>query len=109
MGSKYPIKELIVLLIQVGMFYLYPLLVNDPMAMVMILLCINCLLSLLLGWISKSKLKWFYPLMVALAFIPSIYIYYNESAMVHALWYFVTSFSAIVVASLLKIVLKQLK
>ena len=61
------------------------------MGMVVLMLLATLVLSLILTIISKEKIKYLYPLVVAIIFIPSIFIYYNESALVHALWYFVIS------------------
>jgi len=37
--------------------------------------------------VSKEKIKYGYPLIIAILFIPTVFIYYNESAFVHSLWY----------------------
>ena len=71
----------------------------------MILITFN--ISLLLGILSNNKIKYLYSLLIAILFIPSIYIYYNDSALIHSLWYFVISLVAIVIGSIIKkIVLK---
>lgn len=44
-----------------------------------------------MGIISTNKIKYFYPLITAILFIPSVFIYYNESALIHSVWYFVVS------------------
>lgn len=46
------------------------------------------ILSALIASLSKEKLKYFYPIII---FIPSGFIYYNDSALIHILWYFVDS------------------
>lgn len=48
------LKEIIVLLIQLLMFYLYPVI-------------------------------------IAVLFVPSVFIYYNESALIYSVWYLVVS------------------
>lgn len=87
------LKEIIILSIQLFMFYLYPLFAIkiDPIGMVLIMLFVTTLLSLIIGIISNKKMKYLYPLVISLLFIPSVFIYYNESALVHSLWYFVVS------------------
>ena len=87
------LKEIVMLSIQLFMFYLYPLFAIkiDPIGMVLIMLFVTILLSLIIGIISNKKMKYLYPLVISLLFIPSVFIYYNESALVHSLWYFVVS------------------
>lgn len=90
--KKY-LKEIITLLIQILIFYIFPLFAGptDIMGMVVLMLLATLVLSLILTLISKEKLKYLYPLVVAIIFIPSVFIYYNESALIHSLWYFVSS------------------
>ena len=90
--KKY-LKESIILLIQLFMFYIFPLFAGptDVIGMVLLILVSAIVLSLILGIISSSKVKYLYPVVIAVAFIPSIFIYYNESALVHSRWYLVVS------------------
>mgnify|MGYP003498770620 FL=1 len=90
--KKY-LKEIITLLIQILIFYIFPLFAGptDIMGMVVLMLLATLFLSLILTIISKEKIKYLYPLVVAIIFIPSIFIYYNESALIHSLWYLVSS------------------
>ena len=87
------IKETVILLIQLFMFYIYPIyaIKIDPMGMVLIIILATLILSIIIGSISKEKIKYLYPIIIAILFIPSVFIYYNESALVHALWYLVVS------------------
>lgn len=75
------------------MFYLFPLTAGptDGMGMVFLIIITTFILSIIIGSISKEKLKYFYPLIVAILFIPSVFIYYNESALIHSVWYFIIS------------------
>lgn len=86
-------KELIIILLQIFMYYVFPLFVGptDAMGMVVIIIWATFVLSTLVGALSKEKLKYFYPILASLLFIPSIFIYYNVSAFVHALWYLIDS------------------
>ena len=90
--KKY-LKEIITILIQILIFYIFPLFAGptDIMGMVVLMLLATLVLSLILTIISKEKIKYLYPLVVAIIFVPSIFIYYNESALIHSLWYFVSS------------------
>ena len=74
------LKEIITLIIQLFMFYIFPLFAGptDAMGMVFIILISTFLLSLILICISKNKIKYIYPIIISIIFIPSIFIYYNE-------------------------------
>ena len=87
------IKEMVVLLIQLFMFYVFPLFAGptDAMGMVFLIILATILLSIVLGVLSNKKIKYLYPFVIAVLFIPSVFIYYNESAMIHSVWYLVVS------------------
>ncbi len=96
-------KEIIILLIQLLMFYIYPLLVgmDNPFGMVLIIVLITFILSTIIGRIIKEKIKYLYPILISVLFIPSVFIYYNESALVHSLWYLVVSYIGIGLGTLI--------
>lgn len=100
------LKEIIILLIQLFMFYIFPLFSGptDAMGMVFIIILTTFILSIVLSIISKNKIKYFYPIIIALLFIPSIFIYYNESVLVHSLWYLVISLTGIIIVSIIKFI-----
>lgn len=91
-------KESIILLIQLFMFYLFPLFAGptDIMGMVFLMLLATLLLSFAMGIVSKSRIKYAYPAMIALLFIPTVWIYYNKTALIHAGWYLVIAFIGLV-------------
>ena len=90
--KKY-LKEIVILIIQLFMFYIFPLFAGptDVMGMVFLIIVATLVLSMVIGSISNERMKYLYPVIVAVVFVPSVYIYYNESAMVHSVWYFVVS------------------
>ena len=99
-------KEIIIIIIQIIMFYIYPLFIKliGPIGMVLMILLATFILSLIIGAVSKEKIKYFYPVLVSLVFIPSVYIYYNDSALIHSVWYLVVS----IVGEFLGIVISKL-
>ena len=101
--KKY-IKEIIVLTIQLFMFYIFPLFAGptDAMGMVILILLSTFILSIIIGAISKEKLSYYYPLIVSIVFIPSVFIYYNESALIHSIWFFVDSLIGMVLGIVIK-------
>ena len=52
-------KEIIILFIQLFMFYIFPLFVwnSDPMGMVFLIICATLILSIIIASISKEKIK----------------------------------------------------
>lgn len=87
------IKEIVILLIQLFMFYIFPMFAGptDAMGMVILIILATLVLSIIIGSISKEKIKYMYPIIIAILFIPSVFIYYNESALIHSIWYLVIS------------------
>ena len=82
--KKY-LKEILILLIQLFMFYVFPLFAGptDVMGMIVLLILATLLLSILIGSISNLKVKYLYPIIIAITFVPSVFIYYNETALIH--------------------------
>ena len=101
--KKY-LKEMMILLIQLLMFYIFPLFAGPTDAIVMIVLIIlaTFLFSIVLGLISDKKMKYVYPVITAIVFVPSVFIYYNETAMIHSLWYLVVSCVGMIIGSVLR-------
>lgn len=100
--GKY-IKEISVTVLQLLIFYLLPLFAGptDAIGMVFLLIWSAIILSFMLGIISDSKLKFLYPIAISILFIPSVFIYYNESALIHAIWYLVVSTIGMSIGSLI--------
>lgn len=101
--KKY-LKEIIILIIQLLFFYILPLFAGptDTMGLVYILIVSTLFLSLIMGTISNNKVKYFYPIIVSLIFIPTIFIYYNDTALIHSIWYLVISLIGLIIGSLIK-------
>lgn len=102
------IKEIIILLIQLFMFYIFPLFAGptDAIGMVFLILLATFILSIIIGIISKEKIKYIYPVVTAILFIPSIFIYYNESALIHSMWYLIDSAIGIVLGTIINKIIK---
>lgn len=85
------IAEIVIFCIQLFMFYISPLFAGptDGMGMVVLILFATLILSILLGSISKNRIKYVYPAAAATAFLPSAFLHYNGTAFVQAVWYFV--------------------
>ena len=101
--QKY-LREMLILLCQLFMFYVFPLFAGptDAMGMVFLILLATLLLSLVMGILSKYWIKYLYPAVTAVLFIPSVWIFYNESALIHAVWYLVIASVGLILGSLLR-------
>ena len=106
--KKY-LKEIIILTIQLIVYYLLPLTAGpaDGMGLVVLIILLTHILSLILGIISNNKYKLLYPIIVSIIFIPSVFIYYNESALIHSIWYLVDSSIGIFIGSLIHKLIKR--
>lgn len=86
-------KEVAIAVLQLLLFYAYPAYAFriDAMGAVFIMIFVTVVLAAVLGMISRSSLKWAYPAFCAVVFLPTVPIYYNASALVHAMWYLVVA------------------
>lgn len=108
--KKY-LKEIVILFIQLFMFYIFPLFMYlyEPIGMVMVIIFITLILSIVLSIISKIKIKYLYPCIVSILFIPSIFIYYNESALVHSIWYLVVSVVGLLIGTIIMQIISTIR
>ena len=81
------------LLINIVIFYLLPVLMKNTGSAMLIMLILmpltSFVTSLACGY--KNTFTWIYPLLVMLIFIPSIFIFYNESATIYIFVYGIIS------------------
>lgn len=105
--KKY-LKEILTLLIQLYMFYILPLFSGptDMMGMVLIIIIVAFILSIFIGMFSKIKLKYVYPILISILFIPSVYLYYNNTALIHAVWYLIVSYAGLIIGIIINKIFK---
>lgn len=86
-------KEITAAAIQLAIFWLLPLamLKVSPMSMVLIMLICTLVISGYAAGVSQRGIKYLFPVFAAAMFLPTVPVYYNSSALIHALWYFVSS------------------
>ena len=98
------LKEMLLLLIQLLMFYVFPLFAGptDAMGMVLLIFLSVLLLSFAMGVVSTKRFKYLYPTAVAVLFVPSVWIYYNDSALIHAFWYLAAASIGLVLGMLVR-------
>ena len=101
---RFYIKEIIVMLLQLFMFYVFPLFAGptDAIGMVVLIILATFLFSIVLGLISDKKMKYVYPVITAIVFVPSVFIYYNETEMIHSMWYLVVSSIGMIIGTILR-------
>lgn len=70
-------------------FYLVPMLIKDTGSGMIILLVVIPLITFIasLMYGLKNTFDFFYPLLVAILFIPTLFIYYNTSAWIYIIVY----------------------
>lgn len=97
-------QQLAIAAAQIFMFYLFPLLAKPLGAMgtVLVMLLAAFVLAMLAGRKMPGKVKILYPVFVAVLFVPSVFLYYNESALVQAAWYLVTASAGVLAGTLLR-------
>jgi O-antigen/teichoic acid export membrane protein len=83
-------------------FYLFPLLIIDTgsgMFFLLLVVPIVCFVSALVYGFFVG-FKWFYPIIVAILFVPTIFIYYNSSAFIYIIIYAAFAFIGIGIGGL---------
>lgn len=92
------------LLIILLAFYTLPFLIIDTGSGMSILLFIFPVICFLVSIIYgiKEKFNFFYSILVAILFIPTIFIYYNDSAFVYCIIYGIISLISNYIGSMLK-------
>ena len=71
-------KELIIFVLQLLTFYVLPLFAGptDIMGLVLLIIIATFVLALVIGIISKNKMRYLYPIITAVVFLPTVPIYY---------------------------------
>lgn len=99
-------KEIIVFVFQVMVFYLIPFTAGptDGLGLVVVIWFATLLLSIVFGLVSQKKRKIIYPFVVAVLFIPTVYIHYNYTAFGHVIWYLIDSYLGVGIGGLIKMI-----
>ncbi|SRR5699024_8456492 len=99
-------KEIIVFVFQVMVFYLIPFTAGptDGLGLVVVIWFATLLLSIVFGLVSQKKRKIIYPFVVAIVFIPTVFIHYNYTAFGHVIWYLIDSYLGVGIGSLIKMI-----
>ncbi|HEX5597016.1 MAG TPA: hypothetical protein VFX61_13525 [Micromonosporaceae bacterium] len=93
--QRRPIHYITFIAVCVALYYLVPLVdrLYPPEAKIglVLLVLVNALVVLILTAVYSAMTRpaWPFPLLAAVLFIPSIYIYYNDSALIYAVFYLI--------------------
>lgn len=92
------------LLIIIFAFYILPLLIKDTGSGMLILLIGIPIICFIVSFIYgiKNSFNWLYSILIMMLFVPSIFIYYNESATIYVLAYGVISIIAQFIGNMLR-------
>lgn len=105
------IREIIILSFQIFLFYILPLFAGptDIMGLIILLVLGTFVLGLVMGIVSKLEFKYIYPIIVVLLFVPTVFIYYNETAFVHVLWHLVSSTIGEIIGIFIRFLIKLIR
>lgn len=108
--NKY-LKEIVAVLTQILVFYVSPLFAGptDTMGVIVLMLILTLTTSIIYGIVSNEKIKYLFPVIVALVYLPTVFIYFNESALVHTAWYLIISMVGIIVGTVINKVINIIK
>ena len=92
-------EEIVIFILQLIVFYVFPLWAVDTNSngMIVIVLLSTFIAALAMGGISKKKLKFYYPIIISLLFIPAAYIYNTEFLVFHSLWCLISAAFGVIV------------
>lgn len=81
-------------------FYLLPLVIKDTATGMLILLLVMPILifNLTFWFVKKTKFSVWYPILVGLVFLPTVYLLYNSTAIIYVFIFSIISLIAAIIA-----------
>lgn len=94
-------KGLVFLVLQLIIFYVLPLFAGptDVMGLVIIQFAATFVLSIIVGLFSVSDIKFVFPVIATVSFIPAIMIYMNNTAYIYLAFYAVLTVVGVLLGS----------
>lgn len=85
-------------------FYLIPLLIKDTGSAMTILLILIPMICFISSFINGKKLgfNWLYLIIISILFIPTVYIFYNSSALIYLVIYLIVSLVGMYLGNMIK-------
>ncbi len=105
-------KGLVFFVIQLVIYYILPLFAGptDIMGLVLLQFGLTFILSLIVGVFSKSDMKFIFPVVATVSFIPAIMIYLNYTAYIYLAFYAVITVAGVALGTgIRKIFVKEEK
>ena len=104
-------KEIIILVLQLIVFYILPLIAtpSDTFGLIVLDIILTYAISIVVGLTIKSNYKYLYPIVITILYIPSVFIYFNQLFLKHILWYLADSYLGLVVSSNIMWMMKEKK
>lgn len=96
-------EEITIFIVQLLVFYVFPIFAvpNEFLGFIVMIALATFLLSVGLGGICKTRIKFYYPIIIAILFIPAVYIYSAEFKIIDGLWCLISSFIGILVGHII--------
>lgn len=104
------LKVLVIFVLQTILFYLIPFIFGKrhPIRIIVSLLIGTFSLSIMNG-MQESKTKYLYPIMTAIVFGPSVFIFYSPTSLIQGVWYLVVSTAGMLLGSGIKYIYNKMK
>lgn len=105
-------KGLVFILLQAIIYYVLPLFAGptDVMGLVIIQFGLTFALSVIVGTFTKSEMKFIFPVVATVSFIPAIMIYLNYTAYIYLAFYAVITVAGVALGTgIRKIFVKEEK
>lgn len=80
-------EEIIIFVSQLVVFFVFPLLVlnNYSNGLIVMVVLGTFMTSFGFGGVCKSRIRYYYPIIISLLFIPAVYIYNTQFILAHSL------------------------
>ena len=110
------IIEILVLALNTAYFFIVPFVFVSisPTTTLLLPMLLTFICSLFVGAFfpseknQKPSTKWFYPFVIAITFVPSVFFMLNGSALIYSLWHLLISMGGVSIGSLVKAFLKNI-
>ena len=105
-------KGLVFILLQAIIYYVLPLFAGptDVMGLVIMQFGLTFALSVIVGAFTKSEMKFVFPVITTVGFIPAIMLYMNNTAYIYLLFYAVITVGGVTIGTgIRKLFIKQEK
>lgn len=95
--------EIVIFILQLVVFYVFPMAAvdNGAKGMIVLIVLATFMAAAGFGGISKYKIKYYYPILTSVLFIPAVYIYNTEFNFIDVLWCLVSAFLGVLIGDII--------